>query len=385
MDDYRKKYPFGDKMNVDYLLKKCEKSFSSDDYERTVEICDEILKADLNNQVAIGYKARSLYLLGRCGDALTLLDNAIRLYPKNYHYLDIKAEVLMEMDDYDRALECFEEIFEIGVCDETALSFIKMDYRVCLGLKMDDLIEREKYVDVWKCYNHICEIESDDVERSVMIRRFKRHVGRETSRNKSRHYCVKMSSDEEKLKLIKFLDENGFESDMDFGSLLLIDVVGKTYNSISVDAVGANDIISESKFYDKVNFYPRGMIFHKEIFGEDGKLAYEGNTLHNAPYGFGKAYFSNGNVYREGIFDIKGIVQGREYYPSGRLRFEGEWCLTRGYGPNAPCEGDAYSEDGKLIYFGKFEIKRGGVGWPMIQKPKGFPLEQKERPKIEYY
>ena len=42
-------------------------------------------------------------------------------------------------------------------------------------------------------------------------------------------------------------------------------------------------------------------------------------------------------------------------------------------------------KNGELIYSGKFEIKRGGVGWPMIQKPKGFPLEQKQRPKINYY
>ena len=82
---------------------------------------------------------------------------------------------------------------------------------------------------------------------------------------------------------------------------------------------------------------------------------------------------------------MKGIVKGKEYYPTGQLRFEGRWCLTGGYGPNAPCDGNAYSEDGELIYSGKFEIKRGGVGWPMIQKPKGFPLEQKERPNIDYY
>ena len=45
----------------------------------------------------------------------------------------------------------------------------------------------------------------------------------------------------------------------------------------------------------------------------------------------------------------------------------------------------AYDEDGNLIYSGQLEIKRNGMGWPMIQKPKGFPLEQENRPKIECY
>ena len=355
-----------------------------DDYERTVEYCDEILKRDFKNQAAIGYKARSLYLLGRCEDALILLENAIMLYPENYHYHDIRAEVLMEMEEYDKAIECFDEIFAIGVGDETAFSFIKLDYRTCLGLKMDDLIEREKYVDAWKCYKRLCEIESDNLERPVMIDRFKRHVRDLASKNKSRHYCVRISTDEAKLKLLKFLNENGFEGGDDCGLLFFIDVVGKTYSSASVDEVGDRDIISQSKFYDKVNYCP-GQVVYRQLHDEDGNLVYEGLTLDYSPYGFGKAYFANGKLYRVGIFDIKGIVQGKEYYPSGQLRFEGRWCLTRGYGPNAPCEGDAYDENGELIYSGKFEIKRGGVGWPMIQKPKGFSLEQKERPKIEYH
>lgn len=130
---------------------------------------------------------------------------------------------------------------------------------------------------------------------------------------------------------------------------------------------------------------PKNKIVYRQLHDEEGNLVYEGYTINHSPYGFGKAYFANGDLYREGIFDIKGIVQGKEYYPSGQLRFEGQWCLTRGYGPNAPCDGNAYDENGDLIFSGRFEIRRGGVGWPMIQNPKGFPLEQKQRPKIDYY
>ena len=384
--NYRKKYHFGDNMNVEELLNKCEGAYyNEDDFEKTIELCDEILKKDLNNQIALGFKASSQYLLGRCDEALNLLNKCIILYPNNYHYFNIKSEVMMAKEEYGEALECFQEIFRIGVSDEIEMGFIRLHYRTCMDLRIDQLIEREKYVDAWKCYNQLLDAKSDNPQRLDAIGRFKKHVRRITGKLKCRKYLVRISSDEAGSQLIEFLNENGFKGDMDFGLLISIDVVDKTYSPVSIERIGDNDIISESKFYDKVNHYPREKIVCKEIFGEDGRLVYEGYTLDNAPYGFGKAYFANGNLYREGIFDRKGIVQGKEYYPSGRLRFEGQWCLTGGYGPNAPCNGNAYGEDGELIYSGKFEIKRGGVGWPMIQKPKGFPLEQKNRPKIDYY
>ena len=364
------------------LLEECRKQFNDDNYGEVIDICNEILSHDNNNHTALGYKARSLYLLGKCGDALEILDNAETLYPDNYRYPSIKAEVYMEMEEYDRAIECLERAFEIGIADESSLTFVKMEYETCLGLQRDQLIEREKYVEALNCHIKCLEVESGNIERSRAIDEFKRHVRQYTTRVKSKSYFVRISSHEAKEKLMGFLAKNGFNCGDESGLLFLIDVVDKTYSSVS-HADG--NIISESKFYDKVNYYPRDKIEYKRIFGQEGELLYEGYTLHNAPYGFGKAYFADGQLYREGIFDMKGIVQGKEYYPTGQLRFEGVWCLTGGYGPNAPCDGNAYIEDGELIYSGKFEIKRGGVGWPMIQKPKGFPLDQKERPNIDYY
>ncbi len=372
-------------MAIEKLLDECARLYSEGNYQEVVNACNEILKMDLNNQRALGYKARCLYLLGRCDEALTLLNNALILYPYNTYYFDVKAEILMYKEEYGKAIQCFNETFKIGIPDEDTLDFIKREYGTCLSLRMDQLIEREKYVEAWKCYNQQLKIRSIDLERSKIIDEFKKYVEQSTSRVKYRRYYVRISSDEAKLKLIDFLKKNGFKSDIDSGLLFLIDVVDKSFNAVSVDEVGDNNIISESKFYDKVNYYPRGMIVYKKLHGEGGELVYGGYTLHNRPYGFGIAYFANGQIYREGIFDIKGIVQGKEYYPSGRLRFEGQWSLTGGYGPNAPYDGNAYSEEGELIYSGKFEIKRGGVGWPMILNPKGFPLEQKQRPKIDYY
>lgn len=372
-------------MEMEKLLDEYKALFDEKRYPEAIDACNEILKRDLNNQSALGNKARSLYLLDRHEDALELLENALIIYPNNDYFWFIKLDVLMAMEEYGKAIVCFEKIFEIGVDDESAFGFFKGEYETCLSLRVDQLIEMEKYVDAWKCYNQKLKVKSFDMERSKAIRSFKRYVSNYTSQVKKRHYYVRISSNEAKSGLMGFLEENGFEVEYESGLLVMIDVVEKTCCAVSVDEVGHERIISESKFYDKINYYPRDRIVRKKIFDEYGNLMYEGYTLHNAPYGFGIAYFANGNVYRDGIFDIKGIVQGKEYYPSGQLRFEGEWSLTRGYGPNAPYDGNAYDEDGNLIYSGKFEIKRGGVGWPMIRNPKGFPAEQKQRPKIDYY
>lgn len=357
------------------------KLFYENKYSEVIKNCEEILKTDYNNQRAIGYKARSLNFLNKSESALKLINNGLILYPKNYHFHLIKAEILGEFEDYENALKCYEKVFEIGVDDEVVLDFIKMDYKTCFSFIIDQLIDKEKYKDAWEYYNQKLEIEGDKLEQSQKIKRFKNHVAGYIKRSKRRIYYVKSSSKE---NLLKFLKDNGFKIDNEYGILFKIDVIDKTCSGVSVDEIDDNTIISESKFYDKVNFSMRDNIKYGQIHNDEGFLVYEGYTLHGSPYGFGIAYFQNGEIYREGIFDIKGIVQGKEYYPSGQLRFEGQWTLTYGYGPNAPYIGNAYSEDGGLIYSGQFEIKRGGVGWPMIIKPKGFGHEQKNCPKISY-
>ena len=128
-------------MSVEEMLEECRRQFLEHNYNGTIKICDDILKIDLNNQRALGYKARSLYLLDECDEVLNLLDHALKLYPDNPYYFSIKADVLMEREEYVKAIECYENVFEIGISDETDFAFIKMDYETCLRLRMDQLIE----------------------------------------------------------------------------------------------------------------------------------------------------------------------------------------------------------------------------------------------------
>ena len=110
----------------------------------------------------------------------------------------------------------------------------------------------------------------------------------------------------------------------------------------------------------------------KKIYSKKGKLMYEGFTKDGKPFGSGTSYYSNGKKFQEGLFDVKGMVYGREYYRHGKIRFEGTYKINQGYGPNYPVFGTCYDEEGNEIFYGELQIKKSGLGWPTIIMPDCF-------------
>ncbi|ALT68269.1 hypothetical protein [Methanobrevibacter millerae] len=203
-------------------------------------------------------------------------------------------------------------------------------------------------------------------------------------------YVIKPTSNSAEKKLIEFIKFNGFNHALKFENshtidnrLLVINVIRKTYFYIDKHNLSSN-LINEKTFYENVNYYPKGKIMHKKIFTKDDNLLYEGYTINNKPFGFGILYYSNGNKYWEGIFDYKGIIQGKEYYSNGKLRFEGIWKVTSGYCKDTPERGNLFNKEGELIFSGKFELKRGGVGYLMVKHPKIYYELEEDSPKIEF-
>ena len=84
------------------------------------------------------------------------------------------------------------------------------------------------------------------------------------------------------------------------------------------------------------------------------------------------------------MFDVKGLVYGREYYPNGKIRFEGAYKINHGYGPNYPEYGRCYNEDGNMYYEGKLSVKRSGLGWPSVKMPKEFGSIPQSHPDLRY-
>ena len=121
------------------------------------------------------------------------------------------------------------------------------------------------------------------------------------------------------------------------------------------------------------------------LFDEKRNLVYEGNIKFRKAYGYGTSYFPNGTKYQEGIFNVKGLVSGKEFYPNGQLRFEGTYEINNAYGPNYPIFGDFYLPDGTKVYSGKFEVVREGLGWPIVIEPREYgKVVQEGQPGIPY-
>lgn len=165
--------------------------------------------------------------------------------------------------------------------------------------------------------------------------------------------------------------------------LIVINVIHRFYFTLDKFFITSQRPMNEGDFYRNINYFSDD-VEYEEIFDDEGNLVYEGYAACGYPFGLGRLYFDNGNVYQEGIFDIKGLKMGKEYYYNGQLKFEGIWSLTNGYGPNAPKFGNVYDESGKPVFSGLFELKRGGVGYPMIKYPLGYRNIEKKRPDIKY-
>ena len=199
------------------------------------------------------------------------------------------------------------------------------------------------------------------------------------------YYLVKLTCDENKNDLKRFLRDNGFKESYSNDNLdfLLIDIFEKTFKS-SDKCPKVKITYDEMGFYGEVNYVPAYEIKRKRLFDDEGNLLYEGNTFCDKPYGLGTVYFKNGNKYQEGIFDVKGFTCGREYYPNGQIRFEGKYDVCSGYGPNYPVRGRVYDENGNLKFAGSFKIVRTGLGYPMIKNPNGYKIFQENHPKYKW-
>lgn len=122
---------------------------------------------------------------------------------------------------------------------------------------------------------------------------------------------------------------------------------------------------------------------YEKLYYDTGELRYEGyckahakgNFIH--PAGEGIEYYKDGTIFREGVFQRGGLLKGKEYYPNGKLKFDGQFNCRQTeegyYGPSYPVHGKFYTPDGALDFEGDFKIeKRGSIGYPVIVKPEGF-------------
>ena len=90
------------------LLDKMEYLYNGRDYENLINVCDELLKLDKDNPIALNYKGISLYYLEKYDESLDILNYNLKLHPKNPYTLNNIALVYIALGEYEKALEYCE-------------------------------------------------------------------------------------------------------------------------------------------------------------------------------------------------------------------------------------------------------------------------------------
>ena len=135
-------------------------------------------------------------------------------------------------------------------------------------------------------------------------------------------YAVETNNLEKENFLIDYLESNNFKYERNLENLsaendyvIVINIVNKIYYKIK-NYLASPPILSMEEIL-KVLYYDKYSIYGK-FCSKDGDLAYEGYTIFDRPKGFGVSYYPNGNKYQEGVFNYKGLVEGKEFYSNGQ-------------------------------------------------------------------
>ena len=104
---------FGDNMNIQDLLDKCETTYLIRDFKKLIKLSDEILKKDQDNPIAISYKSISYCFLNQPKKALELLKQANKVHPNNYYHKNISAMAYYDLGEYEKSLKCCDEGLKI--------------------------------------------------------------------------------------------------------------------------------------------------------------------------------------------------------------------------------------------------------------------------------
>ena len=163
---------------VEELLKQCEIAECGQNYEKLIELSDEILEISPDNPIAIGFKSFAFIKLKQYDNAGELLDLGCELYPENCYLKSNLAMLYYDLGEYEKSLECCEEGLKIKehgwLCERKIMALIKLDrieeaidfyenIPVLLDIK-DMLIEEGKYLEA---LDYCIKEDSNDIESLI--------------------------------------------------------------------------------------------------------------------------------------------------------------------------------------------------------------------------
>ena len=83
-----------------------ELAYESGEYNNVIKICEEILKSNPTDDVALTYQILSYYYLQDCKNALNCINSALKIFPDYLRFLNIKAHILFSLGCESEALDC---------------------------------------------------------------------------------------------------------------------------------------------------------------------------------------------------------------------------------------------------------------------------------------
>ena len=97
----KKEEPPKDKKDNDF-----KSAYKSGEYNKVIKICEEILKSNPTDDVAVTYQILSYYYLKDCKKALNCTNRALKIFPGYLRFLNIKAHILFSLGCESEALDC---------------------------------------------------------------------------------------------------------------------------------------------------------------------------------------------------------------------------------------------------------------------------------------
>jgi len=103
---------------LESLIAEAQGFISSDKYEKAIEILDEALKMEPKDLAALYGKGLSLNELGKYYEALVILDQVLIIDPKNTYALNSQAFALHKLNRHNAALDILERALKINPNDK---------------------------------------------------------------------------------------------------------------------------------------------------------------------------------------------------------------------------------------------------------------------------
>ena len=138
------------------------------DYSELLNVLDDALEFDNKSTVFKYAKANCLYNLGRYHDALTYLNEILKIDFINIKALTLKSDIYRELNKYDDALLCLNNVKKYGG-DVDEKKYAKLVSKVNRGeldhfiKKGNDYLMDDDYKHALECYNYVLNMDSENI------------------------------------------------------------------------------------------------------------------------------------------------------------------------------------------------------------------------------